>query len=95
MGYIFKKCLIRKKFDELVFFVDREDGNIFDLEDSICFIFCINEIESSNRKFIVKVIVGCENVDFLVDIGSVCIIIGEFVFRNWLKNFYFKNKLKI
>lgn len=59
--------------------MDRGNGNIFDFEDSIFFIFCINKIDSSNKKFIVKIIVGCENV--LVDIGSVCIIIGEFVFR--------------
>lgn len=62
--------------------MDRGDGNIFDFEDSICFIFCINEIDSSNKMFLVKIIVGCENVDFLVEIGSVCIIICEFVFRN-------------
>lgn len=80
--YIFKKCLIRKKIDKLVYFVNRGDGNIFDFEDSICFIFCINEIDSSIKKFIVKIIVGCENVDFLVDIGSVCIFIGKFMFRN-------------
>lgn len=79
MGYFFKKCLFRKKFDKLVFFVDRGNGNIFDFEDSICFIFCIYKIDSSNMKFIKKIILGCENV--LVDIGSVCIIIGEFVFR--------------
>lgn len=72
--------------------MDRGDDNIFDFEDSICFIFCINEIDSSNKKFIVKIIVGCENVDFLVDIGSVCIIIGEFGFiKGFLvyKNRYF------
>lgn len=93
-GHISKKCPTRKKPDEPAFFVDREDGNTSDSEDSICSIFCTNETESSNRKFTVKVTVGRENVDFLVDIGSVRTIIGESVLRNRLKNFHLKKTPK-
>lgn len=57
--------------------MDRGDDNTSDSEDSICSIFCTNETDSSNKKFTVKITGGRENVDFLVDTGSVRTIIGE------------------
>lgn len=62
--------------------MDRGDGNTSDSEDSICSIFCTNETNSSNKMFSVKITVGRENVDFLVETGSVRTIICESVLRN-------------
>lgn len=82
--HISKKCPIRKKTDKPAYFVNRGDGNTSDSEDSICSILCTNETDSSTKKFTVKITVGRENVDFLVDTGSVRTFIGKSMLRNQL-----------
>lgn len=73
-----------KKTDKPAYFVNRGDGNTSDSEDSICSILCTNETDSSTKKFTVKITVGRENVDFLVDTGSVRTFIGKSMLRNQL-----------
>ncbi|XP_062589261.1 uncharacterized protein K02A2.6-like [Saccostrea cucullata] len=65
----------------------KEYDETSDSSDSICSIFCTNEKDHSRRKLTVNITVGDEEVEFLIDTGSVRTIVGEAVYQRHLEHF--------
>ncbi|XP_062614634.1 uncharacterized protein K02A2.6-like [Saccostrea cucullata] len=87
IGHVAKKCHMKKKSEKSTLFVAKPDDETSDSSDSICSIFCTNEKDHSRRKLTVNITVGDEEVEFLIDTGSVRTIVGEAVYQRHLEHF--------